>query len=46
MERLLGLSDYGILPLIGCAIIVYLIIAAFKGGNGKGGNKGGGNTEA
>lgn len=37
MERFLGLSDFGIFPLIGFAIIIYLIVMAFKG-NGKGGS--------
>ena len=46
MERFLGLSDFGIFPLIGFAIIIYLIVMAFKG-NGKGGsnsNSGSSNT--
>lgn len=43
MERFLGLSDYGIFPIIGFGIIVALLISAFKGG-GKGNGSSGSNN--
>ena len=39
MERLLGLQDFGILPLIGAGVLIYLLVTAFIGGK-KGGNGG------
>ena len=37
MERLVGLSDFPILGLVGAGIVVWLLYQAFKG-NGKGGD--------
>lgn len=45
MERFLGLSDFGIFPIIGFVIIVFLIVSAFKGGGKNSGNNGGNKTE-
>lgn len=36
MERLIGLSDFPILGIVGAGIVLYLLYQGFKG-NGKGG---------
>lgn len=45
MERLIGLSDFPILGIVGAGIVLYLLYQGFKG-NGKGGGNNSNNSSS